>query len=78
VVILELGAGMNTPGVLRWPDEKLAERSGGRVKLVRVGMGLDESVPGELEAAGAGIAIDGDIKLALSFLVQGQSLMSVA
>ncbi|CAG9991695.1 unnamed protein product [Clonostachys byssicola] len=78
VVILELGAGMNTPGVLRWPDEKLAERSGGRVKLVRVGMGLDASVSGELEAAGAGVAIDGDIKLALSFLLQGQSSMSVS
>ncbi|TDZ19986.1 Protein-ADP-ribose hydrolase [Colletotrichum orbiculare MAFF 240422] len=60
-VILELGVGMSTPGVLRWPDEDLVVRGGGRVKLVRVGMGPEAAVPWELEDAGLATSIDGDI-----------------
>ncbi|KAK0130503.1 hypothetical protein ONS96_001020 [Cadophora gregata f. sp. sojae] len=37
-VILELGVGMSTVGVLRWPNEDLVRRSKGRVKLIRVGL----------------------------------------
>ncbi|GAA6015273.1 hypothetical protein JCM10207_008932 [Rhodosporidiobolus poonsookiae] len=44
VVVLELGAGFNTPSVVRWPSEELVERYGadGRVKLVRVNLKASE------------------------------------
>ncbi|KAG6367336.1 hypothetical protein INS49_001524 [Diaporthe citri] len=60
-VILELGAGMSTPGVLRWPNEDLVARGGGRVKLIRVGLGPETAVPWRLDEAGLAINIDGDI-----------------
>ncbi|WYZ44916.1 hypothetical protein EsH8_VIII_000232 [Colletotrichum jinshuiense] len=60
-VILELGVGMSTPGVLRWPNEDLVMRGGGRVKLVRVGMGPETAVPWDLEEDGLATSIDGDI-----------------
>jgi NAD-dependent SIR2 family protein deacetylase len=69
LVILELGAGMNTPGVLRWPNERLVETSGGRVKLVRVALGQDSSVPRRIDDQGLAIGIDGDIQLTLSYLL---------
>ncbi|KAL7273841.1 hypothetical protein RUND412_003277 [Rhizina undulata] len=55
LVVLELGAGFNTPGVLRWPDESLAERG---AKLIRVGLGGSEVVPWELERRAVGIKGD--------------------
>ena len=64
-VVLELGVGMNTPGVLRWPNEDLVRKSGGKVKLVRVGLGPSTMVPDDLEEEGLAISIEGDIKLAL-------------
>jgi O-acetyl-ADP-ribose deacetylase (regulator of RNase III)/NAD-dependent SIR2 family protein deacetylase len=69
LVILELGAGMNTPGVLRWPNERLVETSEGRVKLVRVALGQDSSVPKRIDDKGLAIGIDGDIQLALTYLL---------
>lgn len=60
-VILELGAGMSTPGVLRWPNEDLVARGRGRVRLIRVGLGAETAVPWGLEEAGLAITIDGDI-----------------
>ncbi|KKY37640.1 putative appr-1-p processing enzyme family protein [Diaporthe ampelina] len=60
-VILELGAGMSTPGVLRWPNEDLVNRGRGRVKLIRVGLGPETAVPWGLDEAGLAISIDGDI-----------------
>lgn len=60
-VILELGAGMSTPGVLRWPNEDLASRGRGKVKLIRVGLGPETAVPWELDEAGLATSIDGDI-----------------
>lgn len=60
-VILELGAGMSTPGVLRWPNEDLITRGRGRVKLIRVGLGPETAVPWGLDEAGLAISIDGDI-----------------
>ncbi|KAH7402543.1 hypothetical protein BKA66DRAFT_404079 [Pyrenochaeta sp. MPI-SDFR-AT-0127] len=68
-VILELGVGMNTPGVLRWPNEDLVRKGGGRVKLIRVGLGPSVMVPADLEEKGLAISIEGDIKLALSRLL---------
>ncbi|KAH7078478.1 hypothetical protein FB567DRAFT_136694 [Paraphoma chrysanthemicola] len=64
-VILELGVGMNTPGVLRWPNEDLVRKSNGRVKLVRFGVGPSAMVPDDLEEKGWAVSIEGDIKLAL-------------
>lgn len=60
-VILELGAGMSTPGVLRWPNEDLVARGRGRVKLVRVGLGPETAVPWSQDEAGLAISIDSDI-----------------
>ncbi|KAL1872376.1 hypothetical protein Daus18300_004346 [Diaporthe australafricana] len=60
-VILELGAGMSTPGVLRWPNEDLVNRGRGRVKLVRVGLGSETAVPWDLDEAKLATSIDGDI-----------------
>jgi O-acetyl-ADP-ribose deacetylase (regulator of RNase III)/NAD-dependent SIR2 family protein deacetylase len=64
-VILELGAGMNTPGVLRWPNEDFVAKSDGKVKLIRVGLGPSVSVPADLEEEGLAISVEGDIRLAL-------------
>lgn len=60
-VILELGAGMSTPGVLRWPNEDSVARGRGKVKLIRVGLGPETAVPWDLDEAGLAISIDGDI-----------------
>lgn len=68
LVILELGVGQSTPGVLQWPNEDMVERDGGNTKLVRVGLGVDATVPLELEAQGLATYIDGDIKAVLSAL----------
>ncbi|KAL0944908.1 appr-1-p processing enzyme family protein [Colletotrichum truncatum] len=68
-VILELGVGMSTPGVLRWPNEDIVVRSGGRVKLVRVGKGPETAVPWDLEDAGLATSIDGDISTVISELL---------
>ncbi|KAF4899915.1 Protein-ADP-ribose hydrolase [Colletotrichum fructicola] len=68
-VILELGVGMSTPGVLRWPNEDLVMRCGGKVKLVRVGMGPETAVPWDLEDAGLATSIDGDITTVVSELL---------
>ncbi|KAJ3115282.1 hypothetical protein HDU96_000904 [Phlyctochytrium bullatum] len=54
LVVLEIGAGFNTPGVLRWPNEELAEMSG--VALVRVNEG-DAEVPVGLGGS-VGVAMD--------------------
>ena len=64
-VILELGVGMNTPGVLRWPNEDLVRKGDGKVKLVRVGLGPSTMVPEDLEEEVLAISVEGDIKLAL-------------
>lgn len=60
LVVLELGAGFNTPGVIRWEDERLATVGEGRVKLVRVGLGGSEAVEWDLEGGERAVAIDGD------------------
>ncbi|KAF2632834.1 A1pp-domain-containing protein [Macroventuria anomochaeta] len=69
-VILELGVGMNTPGVLRWPDEDLVRKGGGRVKLVRVGLGPSAAVPDDLEEDGLAVSIEGNIKLAVPWMLE--------
>ncbi|OJJ67545.1 hypothetical protein ASPBRDRAFT_33922 [Aspergillus brasiliensis CBS 101740] len=62
VVILELGVGLSTPGVLRWENEELVEQGDGRVRLVRAGLGDAVQVPGELAAAQLATSIEGDLQ----------------
>ncbi|KAJ3288728.1 hypothetical protein HDU79_004618 [Rhizoclosmatium sp. JEL0117] len=59
LVILEVGAGFNTPGVLRFPNEKLAQEVDG-VSLVRVNRDHAE-VP--VLAEGVGLNIDATLLL---------------
>ncbi|KAH8585860.1 putative phosphatase like proteins to the carbon terminal domain of histone macroH2A1 [Bisporella sp. PMI_857] len=68
VVILELGVGFNTPGVLRWPDERLAAKKNGPFKLIRAGIGDAGKVGWELENQGVAIGIVGDVKHVLEAL----------
>ncbi|KAF4499199.1 phosphatase ous to the C-terminal domain of histone macroH2A1 [Fusarium agapanthi] len=70
LVILELGVGMNTPGVLRWPNEDLVMRSDGRVKLIRVGMGPEAMVPWEQEDEDLSTCIQDDIGRAIPLLLE--------
>ncbi|KAJ5621797.1 hypothetical protein N7528_005029 [Penicillium herquei] len=59
-VVLELGVGLNTPGVLRWPNEDLIESSS-EVRLIRVGIDASGCVPWEMEEEDRAIGILGDI-----------------
>lgn len=67
-VILEIGVGMNTAGVLRWPNEELVKESGRRFRLVRVGLGPSASVPFELMEEGLAVVVEGDIGSAVKLL----------
>lgn len=69
LVVLELGAGFNTPGVIRWPDERLLALGQGRVKLVRVGMGGGEMVNWDFEGESA-VGIDGDAGVVVAALLE--------
>lgn len=70
VVILELGVGLNTPAVLRWPNEDLVSESESRqFRLIRVGMEASGCVPWELEEEDLAVGISGDIKAALDVLI---------
>ncbi|KAI5856311.1 putative phosphatase like proteins to the carbon terminal domain of histone macroH2A1 [Tricharina praecox] len=74
LVVLEIGAGWNTPAVLRWPDQSLVE-NGDAQALVRIGIKGDEEVPWEL-MDGEGemtraVGINGDATWALGAIVRG-------
>lgn len=69
-VVLELGVGMNTPGVLRWPNEDLVRKGGGKVKLVRMGVGPAMMVPSDLEEQGMAVCVEGDIKYGVPALLE--------
>ncbi|RHY76858.1 hypothetical protein DYB38_007335 [Aphanomyces astaci] len=58
LVVVEIGAGFNTPGVLRIPNEKLAETTG--VALVRLNI-HDHDVP--LTSNGVGVSEDAAVAL---------------
>lgn len=68
-VILELGVGMNTPGVLKWPNEDLVRQGNGETKLIRVAVGSHAEVPWDLEEEELAIGIDGDISVALPQII---------
>lgn len=63
LVILEIGVGFNTPGLLRLPDEQLAVQHPG-VSLVRINEAHPE-IPFDVNGVGAGI----DANEALAFVV---------
>ncbi|KAK1148160.1 hypothetical protein N8T08_010802 [Aspergillus melleus] len=70
IVILELGVGLNTPGVLRWPNEELLESSPGRsFRLVRAGIGASACVPWDLEEQGLAVGLAGDLNAVVHALV---------
>ncbi|KAL4994500.1 hypothetical protein BDV10DRAFT_188940 [Aspergillus recurvatus] len=67
-VILELGVGMNTPSVLRWPNEELVEQSNGGIRLIRAGIDAAGCVPWELEEEGVAVGVAGDLNAAVALL----------
>ncbi|CAI7580517.1 unnamed protein product [Penicillium bialowiezense] len=68
-VILELGVGLNTPGVLRWPNEDLVTDSKNQdIRLIRVGIGASGCVPWELEEQDLAVGVSADVKTALGLL----------
>ncbi|KAF3389409.1 Protein-ADP-ribose hydrolase [Penicillium rolfsii] len=70
VVILELGVGLNTPSVLRWPNEDLVSESASRqFRLIRVGLEASGCVPWELEEDGLAVGVSGEIEAALGVLI---------
>lgn len=70
VVLLELGVGLNTPGVLRWPNEDLVSGSKNKdFRLIRVGKEASGCVPWELEEEDLAVGIDGDILAALNLMI---------
>lgn len=71
VVVLELGVGTSTPGVLRWPNEDWARTGNGAVKLVRVALGAESAVPVDLEDEGVATSINGDIAAVIGQLLGG-------
>lgn len=73
-VLLELGVGMNTAGVLRWPNEQLLRTSHGAVKLVRVGLGPSGNMDWDVEDEGNAVGVPGDIATVAPYLLQSRSL----
>ena len=67
-VILELGVGLNTPGVLRIPNERLVHRGNGKFKLIRAGIGASGCAPWEFEENGLAVGIDGNISDVVNLL----------
>ncbi|KAJ5774820.1 hypothetical protein N7457_009716 [Penicillium paradoxum] len=69
-VILELGVGLNTAGVLRWPNEDLVSGSPSQeFRLIRIGMDASGCVPWEMEEQDLAVAISADIRVALNQLL---------
>jgi hypothetical protein len=71
-VILELGVGLNTPSVLRWPNEELVEGSPNQgMRLIRVGLDAAGCAPWELEEDGVAVGISGEINTVVDMLAIG-------
>ncbi|KAJ5391297.1 hypothetical protein N7509_006787 [Penicillium cosmopolitanum] len=70
VVVLELGVGLNTPGVLRWPNENLVSESPNKTfRLIRIGKEASGCVPWELEEEDLGVGVTGDVVAALDLII---------
>lgn len=70
-VILETGAGMNTPVELRWHNEGVVRESEGNVRLVRAGIGAAECVPLEMAERNEAIGIEGELGSVIDALLAG-------
>lgn len=68
VVILELGVGLNTPSVLRWPNEEKVEMYPEQFKLIRVGLGPSSAIP--MNIMDNTVVINGDVKQVIGLLVE--------
>ncbi|PVH98306.1 hypothetical protein DM02DRAFT_643647 [Periconia macrospinosa] len=77
MVILEIRLGMNTPGVIRWPNEDLVRESDGKVRLVRLVLGLHANVPLDLEYEGLATYVDGDMKDTLRLLLKNTNDINI-
>ncbi|KZT20274.1 A1pp-domain-containing protein [Neolentinus lepideus HHB14362 ss-1] len=62
LAILEFGVGMNTPAVLRYPNEEYVRWGEGNVRLIRVGLRESGHVDWELEGRGWAVGIEGEIR----------------
>ncbi|KAI9152197.1 Protein ADP-ribosyltransferase [Paramyrothecium foliicola] len=69
-IVLEVGVGMSTPGVLRWPNENLVRCGNGNVKMIRLGLGHESAVPRDLDENGLALSIDGDIASVIQSLLR--------
>lgn len=67
IVFLEMGVGYNTPGIIRYPFEKITYKFE-KVKLIRINKGMAE-VPKEI--SDKSISIDGDINTVLKEIGRG-------
>lgn len=68
-VILELGVGMNTPGVLRWHNDDIVSQSKGKARLIRAGIGAAGCVPWKIEEKNIAVGIEGDLNRVLGVLI---------
>lgn len=69
LVVLEIGAGFNTPTVIRRADEELVRAGDGRVKLVRVGLKGGQMVDWATEGTTA-VGIEGDAGVVVAALLR--------
>lgn len=76
LVVLEIGAGFNTPGVIRWADEELLRAGRGRVKLVRIGIKGGEMVEWGVEGTTA-VGIEGDAGEVVAALLREMGISAV-
>lgn len=56
LVIIEVGAGFNTPMVIRWPNENLVSQNNAR--LIRINL-ENSNVPGEIISRAAQLPLEG-------------------
>ncbi|KAL3477078.1 hypothetical protein BJX99DRAFT_246402 [Aspergillus californicus] len=68
-VILELGVGLNTPSVLRWPNEELVMESRRGFRLIRAGFDAAGCVPWELEEEGVAVGIERGLDAVVEMLL---------
>lgn len=67
VVILEMGVGLNTPVVLRWPNEDAA-LSRPQTRLIRIGKGPSSTMSLDVLSSGKALVIDGDVLQVIKML----------
>ncbi|KAK6454412.1 uncharacterized protein RJT20DRAFT_130540 [Scheffersomyces xylosifermentans] len=69
-VILEFGVGLNTPSILRWPNEEIVTQLPDNFKLVRVGLGPSSTIPLDILGTGNAIILDADASVVIDLIVK--------